>query len=357
MYNEETKQEVIRQFLKADYVKIKSINGVPKIMVFIWLKKLGYNKEVKEILAMIMRYMQNEMYEEACELSHQYSRIPLIEQMKQRVMINLSKKIKELTLEGSPESSLIALGLCEIPDAQNDLVIVSQKIKLLMMMGNYLSALLECTEERCESTAICLQKISCLIRLGRYDEALEACTEERCQENERIAKEKEFLLSMKKKDVKSQDNQRMSGKKKSYTSPILNQEKNQTTSSWLHPYIKTCLTQLYQGTLSLEILETPLLTMIERIILTCAHYDKTDRSRGLHYLKNQLTIYEFTEEETKILKECLERLKMNKKIFDVTFYNQLLLKYAYTRVQERKNFRDQVFTLERSKKENNKVEG
>ena len=49
MYNEETKQEVIRQFLKADYVKIKNINGVPKIMVFIWLKKLGYNKEVKEI--------------------------------------------------------------------------------------------------------------------------------------------------------------------------------------------------------------------------------------------------------------------------------------------------------------------
>ena len=99
--------------------------------------------------------------------------------MKQRVMINLSKKIKELTLEGAPESSLIALGLCEIPDAQNDLVIVSQKIKLLMMMGNYLSALLECTEERCESTAICLQKSSCLIRLVRYDEALEACTEER----------------------------------------------------------------------------------------------------------------------------------------------------------------------------------
>ena len=50
-------------------------------------------------------------------------------------------------------------------------------------------------------------------------------------------------------------------------------------------------------------LETPLLTMIDRIILTCAYYDKTDRNRGLHYLKNQLTIYEFTEEETKILKE------------------------------------------------------
>ena len=48
---------------------------------------------------------------------------------------------------------------------------------------------------------------------------------------------------------------------------------------------------------------------------------------------------------------------MNKKIFDVTIYNQLLLKYAYTRFQERETFRDQVFTLERSKKENNKVEG
>ena len=48
---------------------------------------------------------------------------------------------------------------------------------------------------------------------------------------------------------------------------------------------------------------------------------------------------------------------MNKKIFDVTFYNQLLLKYAYTQVQERENFTDQAFTLERSKKENNKVEG
>ena len=388
MDSEEIKEEVIKQFLDASKIEIKEILEVPKEKVYHWITSYGYTKELEEILNKIMELASLEKYEEAINLCNSYCTIPLINMKKERIYKQISKKIKAYMKEQTIESTEKAYQLCcQFQDSK--LVILSQKFQIMMIhhdyegilkeykeeyfkinpcllsqkitalieLGRPEDALIECKEERSqtcpiirsqkvnayihlkmfkqalkeckekyfeENPALISQKVTILIIKGQWQDALLECTDERCLQNPRLQKQKKRILKHFKQEAeKNNDFPHLEEILKKDISPNSSKEE-----------LVSLLNQLYSRTLSLNDIDASSLCEWQKTILRCAYYEQTNPKAGLIYLKRQLLSHEYTIEETKTLKSCIERLKMNKKIFDITYYNQLLLNDPYIQFQE-----------------------
>ena len=81
---------------------------------------------------------------------------------------------------------------------------------------------------------------------------------------------------------------------------------------------------LYNKILTPNKIQESSISDFEKIIFTCAYYEQTNKINGVKFLKKQLKEENFTPKQFQRLKELLEHMKVNHKIFDMAFYNKIL---------------------------------
>ena len=190
-----------------------------------------------------------------------------------------------------------ALEICDIPEFKHYGPIQSQKVTILISLGKLTEALEICNSPEFKKDApIQSQKVTILMSLEQWKEALEICNSKEFQTNLVFQAQKALVLE----------------------AIQTNESKDQS--------IYNILSKIYSHNISLQdIADASLVPSWDKILLTCAYYNLFNRKAGMTYIKTQLTSPDLTSSQQKTLKACFEQIANKKKIFDITYYNKLLL--------------------------------
>ena len=230
--------------------------------------------------------MSLEQWKEALEICDfpEFKNNASIQSQKVTILLSLSR-IKE------------ALEICDFPEFKHHGPIQSQKVTILISLGKLTEALEICNSPEFKNNApIQSQKVTILMSLAQWKEALEICNSKEFQTNLVFQAQKALVLE----------------------AIQTNESKDQS--------IDNILSKIYSHNISLQdIADASLVPSWDKILLTCAYYNLFNREAGMTYIKTQLTSSDLTSSQQKTLKACFEQIANKKKIFDITYYNKLLL--------------------------------
>lgn len=222
------------------------------------------------------------------------------ETVKKKVLVRLAKNInvKDISLELNVSKTTIYKWK-KMYEMEIYFIKISLEVRSLMNQGKYNEALGKCSKEEFLNDApLQSQRVALLIVQKRYKEALEICNRKEFFNNEILQKQKANILML-------QDNYPL----------LLNKIKQREI---IFDEIKTC-----------EICP------LEKIILTVALYEskKYPQKIILKYLKTCFLEYENDNESLNILNLLKERVMQKNYIFDIEFYQHLIIKNK--RIEER----------------------
>ena len=230
--------------------------------------------------------MSLEQWKEALEICDfpEFKHYGPIQSQKVTILISLGKLTE-------------ALEICNSPEFKKDAPIQSQKVTILMSLKQWKEALEICNfPEFKHYGPIQSQKVTILMSLEQWKEALEICNSKEFQTNLVFQAQKALVLE----------------------AIQTNESKDQS--------IYNILSKIYSHNISLQdIADAFLVPSWDKILLTCAYYNLFNRKAGMTYIKTQLTSPDLTSSQQKTLKACFEQIANKKKIFDITYYNKLLL--------------------------------
>ncbi len=232
------------------------------------------------------------------------------------MMIKTSLNMRNLMKKNENDQ---ALAICEEEECQNDGVVQSQKITLLMRMNTKESiqeALSICNKEEFQNNEfIQSQKIKILLKINveeNLQEVLAICNREEFKDNKIINKQKKYALLLLKyfKSIKAQ----------LITVPL------------------QFLKEIKKHQLSLSEIESLDISDWNKMVLTCAFYDNENYSKKmiLDYLKSQIQVYMEDENALKGINKLKSKLEQKSSFFDMNFYKDMLDYNVYLPKKQKK---------------------
>ncbi len=326
MYSNEKVKTVLAGFLSGKSVKELSQEYDLSIStIYSWLKRYHYN-DVKPLLDDITTFEKEGNFENAlkcCAFNDNFF-IKLKEALLQN---QLFEKIKFLI---NNKKYTEGLEICNNDFVKNNLKIQSQKIKILTKLVRYEEALALCENpEYVTDWVIQSQRITILIKLKRYEEALVLCENPKYISDQRIQFQKSKILNKLKEFEES-----LCEPRQDVTNEIIQDKSANSFSSKVntanYDEIYKLLSLIYFGSpkINVDMILESNMDMFSKIIVLFAYFDKVNRSGGFKYMKLYLKNVELDYAQSKVVAQCLERLKGKNAIFDIGFYNQILLGYS-----------------------------
>ena len=225
---------------------------------------------------------------------------------KLRLQGKLEEAFNMCTLERCEESEKIRVVKEKILNQikNNEMVQYIHQIKTCISENKLEEALEICNQDVvADNVDIILQKVKILMLMGKYEEALNECTEERCHLNHT------FNI---------------------YKAKLQNQLKN-SISQPKYSIVSNFLTRIYANDIKVEEFSQLQDYSWEQLILLIAYYEKNNVKLGLQLIKEQLPQYENDISKKKVLNQLKARLISKKsKIYDITIYSNILCTYINT---------------------------
>lgn len=351
------------------------------------------SQKIKILLLMFKKSNNKELLEEAFNICEKYKQNKIIQNQKKHIKFllkNFNKKIDAdiLTPSNKIESLMQkhkmaeALNLCNDKTISESEVIVSQKIKILLLMfkennnkeilkqalnicekyQNYefiesqrikilllmhqdsnnkelLEEALKVCEKHPDYKVIQSQKIRILLLIYKENNNMELLKEtqsicEKYQDDETIESQKiEILLLMFKRINKKElleealticDKYKGNAEFEIKRSKI-NRQVEEFIATKYSKVLTIFLTRIYQNDISLEELKNSEIELWQKHLLLISYYEKNDKKTGVSYIKKIKSQYQTIPEKKKILNLLYERLVSKKqKLFDPTIYSKYL---------------------------------
>jgi len=238
------------------------------------------------------------------------------------------QKIKILIRTGRLEE---ALAICNLDIWQKNKRTQSQKITILIKLRRYNEALEICNLDKWQNIdVIQSQKVTILTKLGRLEEALEICNLEIWKANNLIRRQKRKILKTleQEKDLNNEIKRGISE---------LELEREHTLED-----ITACVRKIRDKSLTLDEIEVLNVSAEQKAILLVAFYEANNYHRDviLNYLKKLSKDYNDSKEMLAIIKKLMNRIKMQKRFFDIGFYEKILdvlSKISIIKIEQERN--------------------
>ncbi len=219
---------------------------------------------------------------------------------KLRLQGKLEEAFNMCTLERCEESEKIRVVKEKILNQikNNEMVQYIHQIKTCISENKLEEALEICNQDVvADNVDIILQKVKILMLMGKYEEALNECTEERCHLNHT------FNI---------------------YKAKLQNQLKN-SISQPKYSIVSNFLTRIYANDIKVEEFSQLQDYSWEQLILLIAYYEKNNVKLGLQLIKERLPQYENDIPKKKVLNQLKIRLSSKKlKMHYITIYSNIL---------------------------------
>ena len=335
MYSNEIKMNAVMAFCKGDPVTVIAQKfQISPSTIYSWLKIIGYNSKTKQDWQKCQDYLAQDRKAEVLSIcrKEENKSLYIFRYLEKKVSHELEEEIaisKRIKLLMRSHNYKKAMYLCELPFSLTRPVIQSQRITLLMILKQFDEALKVCDFPEFKKDApIQSQKVTILISLGKLTEALEICNFPEFKHHAPIQSQKvTILISL----AQWKEALEICNSKEFQTNLVFQAQKAlvleaiQTKES-KDQSIYNILSKIYSHNISLQdIADASLVPSWDKILLTCAYYNLFNREAGMTYIKTQLTSSDLTSSQQKTLKACFEQIANKKKIFDITYYNKLLL--------------------------------
>ena len=223
-----------------------------------------------------------------------------------------------------------ALEVCSLEKWQNNEEFQVKKVDILMELGRYKEALAVCNLDRWQKNMfIQYRKVKILIELGRLEEALAICDLEKCQKDGAMQKQKSRIINIMASGSKIDEKRKESQPKKD--------EATKTSKKTF-----SFLAQIKDGAISLEKLNNLNVPAAQKSVLLVAFYEANNYHRDviLNYLKKLSKDYNDSKEMLAIIKKLMNRIKMQKRFFDIGFYEKILdvlSKISIIKIEQERN--------------------
>ena len=219
---------------------------------------------------------------------------------KLRLQGKLEDAFNMCTLERCEESEKIRVVKEKILNQikNNEMVQYIHQIKTCISENKLEEALEICNQDVvADNVDIILQKVKILMLMGKYEEALNECTEERCHLNHT------FNI---------------------YKAKLQNKLKN-SISQPKYSIVSNFLTRIYANDIKVEEFSQLQDYSWEQLILLIAYYEKNNVKLGIQLIKERLPQYENDIPKKKVLNQLKIRLSSKKlKMHYITIYSNIL---------------------------------